>query len=125
MDQSLVKKIDEQFLVQYLLPYYQKNKRFTRKFWENPDANDLDVTAAFRKRKEDNRMQLRRNDQCLKLKLEKRRHMKDETVNFVLAKLLPQTWKREATKQSLDLIRDAQFDRQYEAMCQANGVPCQ
>ena len=62
MDQSLVKKIDEQFLVQYLLPYYQKNKRFTRKFWENPDANDLDVTLAFRKRKDDVRMTLRRNE---------------------------------------------------------------
>ena len=66
-----------------------------------------------------------REREMIKLKLEKRRHMKDETVNFVLAKLLPQTWKREATKQSLDLIHDAQFDRQYEAMCQANGVPCQ
>ena len=46
-------------------------------------------------------------------------------MNFVLAKLLPQTWKREATKQSLDLIHDAQFDRMYEAMCQQNNVPCQ
>ena len=40
----------------HLLPYWKRGKRFTRKFWENPDANDPDVTAAFRKRKEDSRM---------------------------------------------------------------------
>ena len=65
-DQALVQKITEPFLTMHLLPYWKKGKRFTRKFWENPDANDPDVTAAFRKRKEDCRMQLRRNEQCLK-----------------------------------------------------------
>ena len=49
--------------------------------------------------------------------------MKDETVKFVVAKLLPQTWEREATKQSLDKIHDAQFDRMYEAMLKEKGLP--
>ena len=48
--------------------------------------------------------------------------MYDETVNFVVAKLLPQTWKREATKQSLDMIHDAKFDRQYEAMLKEKNI---
>ena len=43
--------------------------------------------------------------------------MKEETINFVLAKLLPQTWKREATKQSLDMIHDSKFDQMYQNMC--------
>ena len=51
--------------------------------------------------------------------------MKEETINFVLAKLLPQTWKREATKQSLDMIHDSKFDQMYQNMCQEKNVPCQ
>ena len=82
-----------------MLPYWKQGKRFTRKFWENPDANDPDVTAAFRKRTDtSNKMQLRRNEQSLKQKLDRKRQMKEETVKFVVAKLLPGTWKREATK---------------------------
>lgn len=49
-DPALVEKIDEKFLTVHLMPYWKKGKRFTRKFWENPDANDPDGTAAFRKR---------------------------------------------------------------------------
>ena len=51
-DQALVQKISMPFLTQHLLPYWKQGKRFTRKFWENPDANAPDVTAAFRKRPE-------------------------------------------------------------------------
>ena len=121
-DRSLVQKISQPFLTVHLLPYWKKGKRFTRKFWENPDANDPDVTAAFRKRNEAPRMLLRRNEISLKQKYEKKKQMKDETVNFVVTKLLPQTWKREVVKQSLDLIHDAKFDRQYEAMLKEKNI---
>ena len=65
-DKALVQKISQPFLTVHLLPYWKKGKRFTRKFWENPDANDPDVTAAFRKRNEAPKMQLRRNEISLK-----------------------------------------------------------
>ena len=77
------------FLTQHLLPYWKQGKRFTRKFWENPDANDPDVTAAFRKRPEVTPMTLRKKEKDEKQKLQKKRDIKDETVNFVIAKLLP------------------------------------
>ena len=51
--------------------------------------------------------------------------MKEETVTFVVAKLLPQTWKREAVKQSRDLIHDAKFDRHYEAMLKEKNIQSQ
>ena len=97
-DLPLREKISQEFLAQYLLPHWRRGKRFTRKFWENPDANDPDVTAAFRKRNEPPKMQLRRNEQTLKQKFDRKRQMKDETVKYVVAQLLPSTWKREATK---------------------------
>jgi len=49
-DPAIARKVSEQFLTAHLIPYWKEGKRFTRKFWENPDANDPDVTAAFRKR---------------------------------------------------------------------------
>ena len=63
-DLVLREKINQQFLVGHLLPYWWKldRKRWTRKFWENPDANDPDMTLAFRKRNEAPKMQLRRNE---------------------------------------------------------------
>ena len=72
-DQSLLDKVSKPFLTVHLLPYWKVGKRFTRKFWENPDANDPDVTAAFRKRNEAPKMQLRRNEQCLMQKLDRKR----------------------------------------------------
>lgn len=48
--------------------------------------------------------------------------MKEETVKYVVAKLLPDTWKREAIKQSLDRVHDATFERQYEAMMKEKGL---
>lgn len=64
--EDLAKKIKQGFLTGQLLPYWKKGKRFTRKFWENPDANDPDMTAAFRKRNDPPKMQLRRNVESLK-----------------------------------------------------------
>ena len=72
-DKALVQKISQPFLTVHLLPYWKKGKRFTRKFWENPDANDPDVTAAFRKRNEAPKMQLRRNEISLKQKFDRKR----------------------------------------------------
>jgi len=106
-DPALVKKASQPFLTAHLFPYWKKGKRWTRKFWENPDMNDPDVTAAFRKRNDQNqKMQLRRNEFALKQKLQRKRQMKEETVKYVVTKLLPSTWKREATKQALDRIHD-------------------
>jgi hypothetical protein len=49
--------------------------------------------------------------------------MKEETVKYVVTKLLPNTWKREADKQALDLIHDEIFDRKYEAMLKEKNIP--
>ena len=49
-DPIFAKKVTQPLLTAHLIPYWKEGKRFTRKFWENPDANDPDVTAAFRKR---------------------------------------------------------------------------
>ena len=96
---ALSKKVPQKLLTSLLLPYWKQGKRFTRKLWENPDTNDPDMTAAFRKRNEPpKKMETRRNEQTLKQKLFRKRQMKEETVKFVVAKLLPQTWEREATK---------------------------
>lgn len=66
-DPALREKINQQFMIGHLLPYWKLDrKRWVRKFWENPDANDPDVTAAFRKRNEQPKMQLRRNEWNLK-----------------------------------------------------------
>lgn len=48
--------------------------------------------------------------------------MKDETVKYVVVKLLPGVWKREAIKQSLDRLHDNAFERQYEAMMKEKGL---
>jgi len=48
--------------------------------------------------------------------------MKDETVKFVVAKLLPGTWKREATKQVLDRIHDRTFEENYLAMLKEKNL---
>lgn len=37
----------------------------------------------------------------------------NETINYVLLDLLPNLFRREATKQSLDKIHDAKFDLAY------------
>lgn len=48
--------------------------------------------------------------------------MKDETVKFVVAKLLPGTWKRESTKQVLDRIHDRTFEENYLAMLKGKNL---
>lgn len=54
-------KINPIFLQKELIRYYRLGKRchFTRKFWENPDANDPDLKAAFKKRNDNTKMVLR------------------------------------------------------------------
>ena len=67
---ALSKKVPQKLLTSLLLPYWKQGKRFTRKLWENPDTNDPDMTAAFRKRNEPpKKMETRRNEQTLKQKL--------------------------------------------------------
>lgn len=50
--------------------------------------------------------------------------MREETVKYVVTKLLPSTWKREATKQALDRVHDYKFDRMYEAMLKEKSIVC-
>ena len=50
------------FISRCLIPYWKQGRgmkkrvAFVRKFWENPDSNDADTTAAFKKRNDHNRM---------------------------------------------------------------------
>ena len=48
--------------------------------------------------------------------------MKQETVKYIVTKLLPSTWKREADKQVNDYIHDEIFDRKYEAMLKEKNI---
>ena len=64
-DKALREKLHRALITRQLIPYWKsgrdKRKRvcFIRKFWENPDSNDADATAAFKKRNDHNKMQLR------------------------------------------------------------------
>ena len=61
-DKDIREKVHEEFLRKELLKHYRLGNRcsFTRAFWENPDANDPDLKAAFKKRNENNKMELRK-----------------------------------------------------------------
>ena len=69
-DESLRTKINPHFLKHKLIRYYNFGKRchFIRKFWENPDANDPDSKAAFKKRNENTKMELRKSQNLIKKK---------------------------------------------------------
>ena len=48
---NLLKKLPSSaFIVERMIPHWKKTARQTRKFWENPDYDDPDNRAAFRKR---------------------------------------------------------------------------
>jgi len=55
-------KLNRTFITRYLIPYWKQGRdrkkrvTFVRKFWENPDSNDSDATAAFKKRNDHNKM---------------------------------------------------------------------
>jgi len=44
-------------------------------------------------------------------------------VENIIRDLIPDVWKREATKQSLDKIHDMQFDLKYEALMKEKNLP--
>jgi hypothetical protein len=95
---------------------------FLRKFWENPDSNDPDITAPFRKRTEQGKMKTRPKMKVHQDRLDRGKKAKRDTIDFVLNDLLPAVFSREAQKQSLAKIHDAKFDLQYEAMCKERGL---
>lgn len=70
----LKKKLNRTVIARVLIPYWKKGRgekkrvAFIRKFWENPDSNDGDATAAFKKRNDHNKMQLRQVQKTLKQK---------------------------------------------------------
>ncbi len=67
-------------------------------------------------------MTLRIKESVLKTKLQRKCSMKQETVKYIVTKLLPSTWKREADKQVNDYIHDEIFDRKYEAMLKEKNI---
>ena len=68
---NLLKKLHSAtFLIERMIPHWKKTARQTRKFWENPDYDDPDNRAAFRKRFDQPKMQLRQNADAIKKKLE-------------------------------------------------------
>ena len=52
---SLRQKLNPAVIKRLLIPYWKQGRdrkkrvAFVRKFWENPDSNDSDATAAFKK----------------------------------------------------------------------------
>ena len=126
---ALREKLNRTIISRYLIPFWrngrERKKRvaFVRKFWENPDSNDSDATAAFKKRNDHNKMQLRQVQKTLRQKLTRKTEVRDETVNNIVRDLIPDVWKREATKQSLDKIHDMSFDLKYEALMKEKNRP--
>ena len=100
----------------------QKWHVFLRKFWENPDYNEPDLSAAFRKRSEKEKIKTRPKLEIHQKKLKKGEKAKEETIKYILRGVLPDLWTREAHKQALDRVADAKFDLRYEAMCKERGV---
>ena len=103
-EQHLREKLNRTIISRYLIPYWKQGRdrkkrvAFVRKFWENPDSNDSDATAAFKKRNDHNKMQLRQVQKTLKMKLTLKTDVRDETVINVVRDLIPDVWKREAIK---------------------------
>ena len=64
-EDNLKRKLHRSLITRLLIPWWKKGRgekkrvAFVRKFWENPDSNDSDATAAFKKRNDHNKMQLR------------------------------------------------------------------
>lgn len=76
----------------------QKWHVFCRKFWENPDYNEPDLSAAFRKRSEKEKIKTRPKPEILLKKFWKGEKARDQTIKYVLKDLLPNLWQREANK---------------------------
>lgn len=91
-------------LKQKIIPYWKsgrnqkKRKSFIRKFWENPDWEDKDPNAAFRQKAKQKGMITRPKHNQLQQKLRKRQSVIKETKQFIIKELLPNVWRREATK---------------------------
>lgn len=95
---------------------------FNRKFWENPDYNEPDLSAAYRKKSEKERIKLRPKVEIHKKKLSNGERARDNTIKYALEDLLPSLFMREAQKQAIDKVKNQKFDLQYEAMCKERGV---
>ena len=68
-------------------------------------------------------MQLRQVQKTLRQKLTRKTEVRDETVINIVRDLIPDVWRREATKQSLDKIHDMSFDLKYEALKKEKNQP--
>lgn len=95
---------------------------FMRKFWENPDYNDPDITVAFRKRSEKEKIKTRPKLKIHQDRLIKGEKVKEQTIKVVLNRLIPDLFAREAQKQSLAKINDAKFDLEFKALLKEKGI---
>lgn len=62
---------------------------FLRMFWETPDYNEPDISAAFRKKQEQQKIKTRPKIEMHRKKLQQGEKARDQTINFVLKDLLP------------------------------------
>ena len=103
-DQPLREKVNKPVLEHIITHYWRKRKSekkwhtFMRTFWENPDFNEPDLTAAFRKRSEKEKIKTRPKVKIHQEKLQKGEKAKEQTVKFVIMEILPQLFTREAQK---------------------------
>jgi hypothetical protein len=111
-DEDLLRKLKKP-QIEYLIAQYWKKRRieqkwhvFNRKFWENPDYNEPDLSAAFRKKSEKEKIKTRPKLEIHKKKLQNGERARDQTVQYVLEDLLPSLFQREAQKQAIDRIRN-------------------
>ena len=115
-DESLIKAVKKTTIEQIITQYWKKRRIeqkyhvFNRKFWENPDFNEPDLSAAYRKKSEKERIKLRPKVEIHKKKLLNGERARDNTIRFALEDLLPSLFMREAQKQAIDRVRNQKFD---------------
>jgi len=95
---------------------------FMRMFWETPDYNEPDISAAFRKKQEQQKVKTRPKIEMHRKKLQLGEKARDQTINFVLKDLLHGVFLREATKQAMDRVHNHKFDIEYEEFCKKQGL---
>jgi hypothetical protein len=115
-DEFLIKAVKKTTIEQIITQYWKKRRIeqkyhvFNRKFWENPDFNEPDLSAAYRKKSEKERIKLRPKVEIHKKKLLNGERARDNTIRFALEDLLPSLFMREAQKQAIDRVRNQKFD---------------
>ena len=94
-DENILRTIKKQ-IIDHIITHYWKKRRidqkyhvFIRKFWENPDYNEPDLSAAFRKKSEKEKIKTRPKLEIHKKKLQTGERARDNTVKYILEDLIP------------------------------------